>query len=642
MAVNNLFYKKKKFSALYVIILLAAVMAIFISFNGNLFKKKVVKMEKSKVIETNLPRWNLNDLYMGMNDPKISEDMEDLEKRIKKFSKNYSGRIAFLGGFELYRALREYENISELATKLMSYAYLNYAQDLSKPENVSFYQNTNEKITKLLSNTLFVDVEINAMTDTEIREKINSSGKLMNNYSEYIKVVRLFKNHQLSLELEKYTLEKSVTSREAWSRLFDETMTGLKFKFKGKSLNESEILDIMYNDKNENVRKEASKIFGETLGENIKIFSFITNILAKDKEISDEWRKYKTPISSRNLSNRIEDDVVENLYEVVQENYENISHNYYRLKAKMLNKNKLHYSDRNAPLPFNDDKIYTWKEAVETVLNAYRDFSPKMAEIGQLFFDNGWIDVPAQDGKRSGAFAHPTVPTVHPYILLNFQGTRRDVLTLAHELGHGIHMYLAKDQGYFMSDTPLTLAETASIFGEQLTFRYMLKNEGSREKKIALLTSTIEDKLNTVVRQIAFLEFEKRVHEERKNGEIPTDKINEIWLDSQKKSLGDAFEFDDEYKYYWSYVPHFIHSPFYVYSYAFGDCLVNTLYSLYMEEPKGFNDKYIELLSAGGSRDYKQLLKKFKLNPKNREFWQNGLNLVTDLIKDLEILLKEN
>ncbi len=652
MGVNNLFYKKKQKSVLYITIIMIFILGIVYSNNSNNLNNKNIKksiinnmkednMKEIIFEENNLPRWNLSDLYSDLTDTKIEEDMKELEKRINNFKRKYSDKIDILSGYELFKALIEYEGINELYTKLESFAFLNYAQDLSKESNILFYQNITEKITSLLSNLVFFEVEINNLTNAEITEKLDSSLKLKTFYGEYIKNIRLFKNHQLSVELEKYSLEKSISSKEAWSRLFDETMAGLEFEYNGKILNESEILEVMHSNTNENVRKEASKIFGQTLGKNIKLFAFITNILAKDKEISDKWRKYETPISNRNLDNKIEDEVVENLYNSVQENYEKTSHRYYRLKSKILGKEKLHYSDRNAPLLFNDNRKYEWEEATEIVLKAYRDFSPEMAEIGELFFKNNWIDVPAKTGKRSGAFAHPSVPSIHPYILLNFQGTRRDVLTLAHELGHGIHMYLAKKQGFFMSDTPLTLAETASVFGEQLVFRYMLKQENDIDKKIILLASKIEDMLNTTVRQIAFLEFEKGVHSKRKDGEIKVDELNEIWLNSQKKSLGDVFIFDDEYKYYWAYIPHFIHSPFYVYSYAFGDCLVNTLYSLYLEKPENFQEKYINLLTAGGSRNYKILLKQFGLNPKNKDFWQKGMNLIIELIDELEQLLKD-
>lgn len=600
-------------------------------------------MRKNDTVNTehsNLPVWNLNDLYSGIGDKNIEKDLNTLTERIEIFSSNYSGKLSKLSAVELFKAFIEYEGINEFLAKIESFAYLKYAENLSMESSVIFYQKITETVTNLYSKLIFFDLEINNMTDKEIDNRLNDNSNLKKYYGKYIENVRKYKKHQLSLELEKLMNEKGTTSRDAWSRLFDQTIDNMTFNFDGEILNESQITDILNNSKDSKIRKKAGKIFGDKLGENIKLLSFITNILAKDKAISDEWRKYDTPISARNLSNMIEDDVVESLYNSVQDNYKNISHRYYKIKAKMLGLNKLHYTDRNAPLPFDDSKMYTWEEAKNIVLNAYRDFSPEMADIGQKFFDNNWIDAPIRNGKRGGAFAHPTVPGVHPYILVNFQGTTRDVMTLAHELGHGIHMYLSKKQGYFMSNTPLTLAETASVFGEQLTFRYLLKNENNKDKKIIIIANKIEDMINTVVRQIAFLEFEKSVHEERKNGELTVDRLNEIWLNVQKKSLGDIFVFDDEYKYYWSYIPHFIHSPFYVYSYAFGDCLVNSLYMSYMKDSNDFSNKYISLLEAGGSEDYKELLKPFDLNPSNPDFWRNGMNLIIELIDELEILLK--
>lgn len=635
---GNLFYEKKNNKFIYFFIALI----IFFGLPISLKKGKSMKIKKSNFskIDKSLPTWNLDDLYLGLNDKAIEEDLNKLEKLINNFNRKYEGKVRKLSGFELYKALIEYEDISELMSKIMSFSYLKYAEDLSIQENVLFFQSMSEKITKLSSDLSFFTVEINKLTDADLNRKLSDSLNLKNRYGVYISNLRLFKPHQLSNDLERLMNDKSITSRDAWSRLFDETIDNMKFDFEGKELNEAQIMEII-NGGNESKRIKAGKIFGEKLGENIKLLAYITNTLAKDKSISDEWRKYKTPISSRNLSNLIEDEVVDNLYNSVQRNYENISHRYYKLKAKMLGKNKLEHTDRNAPIKFDNDRKYSWDEAVRIVLASYRAFSPKMAEIGQEFFDNGWIDVPTRPGKRGGAFAHPTVPSIHPYILLNFQGKARDVMTLAHELGHGIHMYLSNHNGYFMADTPLTLAETASVFGEQLVFRYLLDNETDRNKKIAIMANKIEDMINTVVRQIAFLEFEKMVHEERKKGEITVDRLNEIWLNVQRKSLGDVFEFRDEYKYYWSYIPHFIHSPFYVYSYAFGNCLVNSLYARYTENLDSFEDKYVELLSAGGSKNYIDLLEPFNLDPREEDFWQNGMNLIISMIDELEELLNK-
>ena len=640
---SNLFYEKQK--KWYIYLYLPLILLIFIFYfykekfklkiNGNTMKKEAnIKNNKEE------PSWDLSDLYNGIKDKELENDLQDLNKKIDNFANKYSGKIKKLSGYELYKLLVEYEKISEKMGKIASFAYLKYAENLSVEENVAFFQKISEELTSLSSKMIFVNVEINELSDKDINKKLNDSSNLKNNYGTYIENLRVFKKHQLSNDLEKLMNDKSITSRDAWSRLFDETIDNMKFKFEGRELNEAQITEII-NSKNSNKRVKAGKVFGEKLGENIKIFAYITNILAKDKSISDQWRKYETPISARNLSNYIEDDVVENLYNSIQRNYKDISHRYYKLKAKILKKDKLLYTDRNAPTEYDDDRKYTWKEAVEIVLNAYSAFSPKMAEIGKEFFENNWIDVPTRQGKRGGAFAHPTVPSVHPYILLNFQGKTRDIMTLAHELGHGIHMYLARSNGYFMSDTPLTLAETASIFGEQLVFRYLLDNEKDINKKIAIIANKIEDMINSIIRQIAFLEFEKTVHEERKFGEISVDRLNEIWLNVQKKSLGDIFEFSDEYKYYWSYIPHFIHSPFYVYSYAFGNCLVNSLYVRYTEDLDDFENKYIDLLSAGGSKNYVDLLEPFNLDPRDEDFWQNGLDLVISLIDELEMLLKK-
>jgi oligoendopeptidase F len=651
---SNLFFKRKKniwfFYLIFIIILIMIAIGLFFRLNP-IFRKTIAfkgeAMTKEKTgntdivdgnVENDFPSWNLNDLYSGINDTKIEKDLVSLEKKIVEFNKSYLNQVRDLSGYELFKAMVKFEEINEIMAKLTSFAYLKYAENLSIEENVIFYQRISELITKFSADIVFFSIEINELDDEELDYKLKDSSNLQKYYKRYIEVLRLFKKHQLSVELEKILTEKSITSSQAWSRLFDETVDNMKFKFKNKELNESQIMEVI-NGKDEKDRIRAGKVFGEKLGENIKLLAFITNILAKDKSIGDKWRNFSTPISSRNLSNLIEDEVVDNLYNSVQKNYRNISHRYYTLKAKIFKKNKLHYTDRNAPLPFDDDKKYTWDEAVSIVLDAYGKFSPEMAKIGKLFFENNWVDVPTRAGKRGGAFAHPTVPTVHPYLLLNFRGRTEDIITLAHELGHGIHMYLANKQGYFMSDTPLTLAETASVFGEQLVFRYLLENETDKNKKIAIIANKIEDMINTVVRQTAFLKFEKIVHDERKNGEITVDRLNEIWIDVQKESLGEIFVFDDEYKYYWSYIPHFIHSPFYVYSYAFGDCLVNSLYSSYLSKPENFQKKYIDLLTAGGSKDYKELLKPFDLDPKDPNFWQRGMDLIIELIDELESML---
>lgn len=643
---NKMFFKEERsFRSIYIAVAVVLIGIVFFLFrkeeysiieNYNKKIKNMVNISEDKKGLGNMPNWNLSDLYSSINDKQIELDFQRLEKEINDFQ-SYRGKVKDLSGKEFYDAIIKYEDIEEIMAKIGSYANLKYAENLSLDENVKFYQKVNEKLTDLSSNLIFFALEINKIPTAKL-SAMYAESKSLGVYKSVIDEVRLFKPHQLNEKLEKLMMEKSLTGRDAWSRLFDETMDNMVFEYNGKKLNSSEILELM-NSKDEKVRRETSKIFGDKLGENGKLFAYITNTLAKDKEINDRWRKYASPISARNLDNQIDDEVVEALRETVKKNYINTAHRYYAWKAKQLGKEKLHYYDRNAPLPYNDDKIYKYEDAKNIVLSAYKDFSPEMAEIGQKFFDNNWIDVPTRQGKRGGAFMSPTTPKVHPYILLNYVGKTRDVMTLAHELGHGVHQTLSDKNGFLMSHAPLTLAETASVFGEQLTFRKLLNQEQNEQKRKAILASKIEDMLNTVVRQIAFLEFETRVHEERKNGEIPLERLDQIWLDVQKESLGEEnFIFDDEYKNYWMYIPHFIHSPFYVYSYAFGDCLVNSLYSIYQTNPDGFEQKYLTLLNAGSTKKYDEVLKPFGLNPKNPDFWQKGISVLSNMIDELEKL----
>jgi oligoendopeptidase F len=581
----------------------------------------------------NLPKWDLTDFYQNIEDKNIELDYKNLEIKSTKFVTNYKGKIVNLSGDELCNAIRENEEISEAFGKISSFAYLNYASDMLDQKNTAFYQNSSDKIREISKDLVFFELEINEITEKNLKKLYDKSEKLRK-YKPFLRDVRIFKKHQLKEDIEKVLLEKNSTGASAWNRLFDETINNMKFPYDDKELNSSEIFNLL-SSKEQETRKKSAKIIGENLGKNIRLFSFITNILAKDKDINDNLRNFKRPISSRNLNNFIEDEIVDNLVSVVKENYKNISHRYYKIKAKLLGLEKMHYSDRNAPLGM-DENLTSWDDAKKIVFEAYNNFSPKLAEIGQKFFDNNWIDVGVRDGKDSGAFAHPTVPSIHPYLLLNYQGKVRDIMTLAHELGHGVHQILSSNQGYFMSGTPLTLAETASVFGEQLTFQEILKRENNPDRKKIIIASKVEDMINTVIRQIAFLEFERKVHDERKKGEIPTEKLCEFWMEVQKESLGDIFIFDDEYKYYWSYIPHFIHSPFYVYSYAFGDCLVNSLYACYKNGLENFEEKYLEMLKAGGTLHHKDLLAPFGLDASKPEFWQNGLDIISGYIDQIE------
>jgi oligoendopeptidase F len=580
------------------------------------------------------PAWNLKDLYSSINCPEIVRDLSSTTQNTQKFAKSHKGKVLTMSGEKLAASIAEYEDIQDVMGRIMAYAYLLYAGDLSKAQNTAFYQDMSEKINELSTNILFFPLEINKITDQDLEIKFASSKKLQH-YKPWIRDVRVMRPYQLAEEVEEILHEKSITSRHSWSRFFDETLSGLEFKVGKKNLGSSATFHLLSSPKAE-TRKTAAKAIGKTLGQNIKTFAFITNTLAKDKEIEDKKRGFKQPISSRNISNLIEDEVAEALISTVKANYSNLSHRYYKIKAKWLGKNKLHYWDRNAPLPGGKTAEIPWDEAVAIVLQAYTDFSPIMGTIGKRFFDEEWIDACVRKGKESGAFSHPTVPSAHPYILMNYQGNTRDVMTLAHELGHGVHQVLSSKQGALMADTPLTLAETASVFGEQLTFRSLLSRETKEKQRKLMIAGKVEDMLNTVVRQVAFCEFETRIHAERKSGEVATNTINKIWLDVQKESLGSAIKFEDEYKYYWSYIPHFIHSPFYVYAYAFGECLVNSLYSVYETKPEGFAEKYIKMLEAGGTLRHKELLFPFGLDSGNPKFWQGGLDVISKFIDELE------
>ena len=592
------------------------------------------KQSNQKVLNNTLPVWNLGDLYSSINSRKILKDLNLIEKLSKSFSKKYEGKVIKLSAIKLLKAIEEIEKIDEIMDKILSYAHLLVSENIENEKNKIFFQQMQEKITKFSSMLIFFTLELNQISDKKI--KIFFKEKKLIKYKNWIINRRSFKPYQLDKKLEKLLQDKSLTSSSAWIRLFDDTIAALRFPFKNKLLSSAEILNFLSDNKS-STRKAAAKSVGKTLGKNINLFATITNTLAKDKSINDEWRKLPNPVSARNLSNVVEDKVVDALSNTVSDSYKKLSHRYYAIKAKWFGLKKLKYWDRNAPLPFQSKKQYTWDSAREIVTKAYTDFNPSIGKIVEIFFEKSWIHAPVMTGKSPGAFSASTVPSVHPYILLNFQGKSRDVATLAHELGHGVHQYLsANKQGHFNSSTPLTLAETASVFGEMLTFKSLLKNEKNLKEKKALLANKVEDMLNTVVRQIAFYQFEKEVHLQRKKSELSTEEICSIWIQVQKESLGPSIEFEEEYKYYWSYIPHFIHSPFYVYAYAFGDCLVNSLYGVYEEGLSNFDKKYITLLESGGSKDYKNLLRPFHLNPSNSDFWKKGIKVIENFIDDLE------
>ncbi len=592
---------------------------------------------KKKIKKSNnynkLPIWDLKDFYIDINDNQIFKDINDIKNKSKNFQKKYEGNVKNLSSKKLLTAIVQLEKIDEKKAKILSYAYLLYAANIEDKKNKIFLQKMQEKITTLNSLIIFFNLELNLIPINKINKHLNS--KILKKYKNWIKISLSYKSHQLEKNLERLIQEKKITSSFAWSRLFDETIANLRFNFEKKELSFTEISKYL-TDKNRIKRKNASLVIGEVLKKNINIFTTISNVLAKDKDIDDKWRNFKEPISSRNLSNVVEDRVIDALTFSVKKYYPKISHRYYSLKARWFNKKQIIYWDRNAPLPFQQNKKYSWNDAKSIVLKAYKSFSPEMHAIAEKFFEKKWIDAQIRKGKQGGAFSASTIPSIHPYILINYQGTLRDVSTLAHELGHGIHQYLASFQGHYNASTPLTLAETASVFGEMLTFKYLLNNEENKLRKKILLANKVEDMINTVVRQIAFLEFEKKLHNKRKTSELSTEEICNLWIDVQSDSLGPYVKIKDNYKYYWSYIPHFIHSPFYVYAYAFGDCMVNSLYSVYEKSPKGFEKKYLQLLKSGGSRNYRELLDTFNFNPTKIKFWSNGLDVISKFIDELE------
>ena len=583
-----------------------------------------------------LPGWDLSDLYPGPRSDEVRRDLEQAAAAAEALHEEFAGRVGDLDGEILADLIARYEAIKETLERLTSYAYLVYCTAMDDAETAQFFQTVREETTATESRLLFLTLELNRIEDDALADKLKAPA--LARYAPWVRDIRAFRPFQLSDEVERLLLEKQVAGRAAWMRLFDETMAALRFPVRGEALGSAEALNLL-SDKDRDVRREAAQALGTVLGENVRTFALITNTLAKDKEIEDQWRGFERPISARNLGNRVEDEVVDALIAAVEAAAPRLAHRYYALKARWMGVDRLDYWDRNAPLPEDDDRTVGWDEAISTVLAAYRAFSPELAGIGQRFFENDWIDVPVRNGKSPGAFAHPTVPGAHPYLLLNYQGKARDVMILAHELGHGVHQVLASGQGLLMAETPLTLAETASVFGEQLTFRALLDGESEPERRRVMLAGKVEDMLNTVVRQVAFCAFERRVHEERRAGELTPERLSEHWLAVQSESLGPALRFHDEYRFYWAYIPHFIHAPFYVYAYAFGECLVNALYAVYRAEPAGFEQKYLDMLRAGGSLRHRELLAPFGLDASEPAFWSRGLDVIAGFVDELEAAL---
>ncbi len=582
-----------------------------------------------------LPEWDLSDLYTGEDAPELKRDLDWLEQACASFAADYEGKLADLDAAGLLDCVLRNEKINQIAGRIMSFAGLRYYQLTTDADRAKFMSDCQEKITNFTTPLVFFTLELNKLPDDHLGKLLEQNHDLAR-YKPIFDRIRAMKPYQLSDELEKFLHDLGVVG-DAWERMFDETIAGLQFDVNGETLGIEGTLNLLTDPKREN-REAAARELAEVFGENVKTFARVHNTQAKEKEIIDRWRGMETAQTGRHLSNQVEPEVVEALRNAVVNAYPKLSHRYYELKRKWLGLDVMQVWDRNAPLPMEDPRIVDWAAAEKTVMDAYTAFDPRMGELAKPFFTEGWIDAGVKPGKAPGAFAHPTVTDVHPYVMLNYLGKPRDVMTLAHELGHGVHQVLAAGQGEMLSSTPLTLAETASVFGEMLTFRKMLDGAKTDTERKVLLAGKVEDMINTVVRQIAFYDFECKLHAARRQGELTPDDINALWMSVQAESLGPAFEFMDGYETFWAYIPHFVHSPFYVYAYAFGDGLVNALYAVYAEGEEGFEEKYFDMLKAGGSKHHKELLAPFGLDASDPAFWDKGLSMISGFIDELEAI----
>jgi oligoendopeptidase F len=582
-----------------------------------------------------LPEWDLSDLYTSEEAPELARDLDWLEGECASFATDYEGKLHSLDAEGLLRCVHRNEQISAIAGRIMSFAGLRYYQMTIDAERAKFMSDAQEKITRFTTPLVFFTLELNRLDEAHLQALLAANTDLAR-YAPVFEQIRAMKPHQLSDEMEKFLHDLGVVG-DAWERLFDETIAGLGFEVAGEPLNIEGTLNLL-TDHDRSRREAAARELARVFDANIKTFARVHNTQAKEKEVLDRWRKMPTAQTARHLSNHVEPEVVQALRDAVVGAYPRLSHRYYELKRKWLGLDRMQVWDRNAPLPMESKKTIPWDQARQLVTEAYAGFDPRMAELAEPFFTKGWIDAAVKPGKAPGAFAHPTVTDVHPYVMLNYLGKPRDVMTLAHELGHGVHQRLAAAQGEMLSSTPLTLAETASVFGEMLTFRKMLEAAASPAERKVMLAGKVEDMINTVVRQIAFYDFECKLHAARREGELTPEDIGALWMSVQGESLGPAFDFMEGYETFWAYIPHFVHSPFYVYAYAFGDGLVNALYAAYQEQPEGFQDKYFEMLKAGGAKHHKELLAPFGLDASDPKFWDKGLSMIEGFIDELEAL----
>lgn len=580
--------------------------------------------------------WDLSDLYSNLKDKKIQRDIKDLFQKSEAFEKKYRGKINSpkLTPKFLLNSVEDLEYISEKIGKLLSFAYLVFAGNTRNPENGAFLQMIQEKSTEARKHLMFFELEWIKLSNKKVDSLLNN--KILFQYKHFLEQERSYKPHKLSEPEEKILDEKANTGSRAFKRLFDEILNNIRFKIrldgKTKSLSETEILALLY-DPDRNKRKAGAKSLTVGLKENSHVLTYIFNTLVQDHALNDRLRLFENPMDSRNLSNEIDKKTLDSLMTSCERNYDMVD-TYYSLKKRLLGIKKFYDYDRYAPI-FHDSEIINYKKSKEIILGSFHNFSPKMANIAQKFFDMNWIDAEVRDGKRGGAFSHGTVPSAHPYVFTNYTGRMRDVMTLAHELGHGVHQYLSRQQGYFQSDTPLTTAETASVFAEILVFHKLMETEKNPKIKLALICGKLEDIFATVFRQVVLTRFEESLHHARRDkGELTSENINELWAEANKPMFGKSVSMSDDYRNWWMYIPHFIHSPFYCYAYSFGELLVLSLYSKYINEGNVFVPRYIELLSSGGSDAPEVLLERVGVNIKDPDFWQGGLDLLREMVDE--------
>ncbi len=594
-------------------------------------------MKKNKKTGAEEVCWDLSDLYKNPNDPAIEADRKKVLELAASFEATYRKRVTELSPAEFAEALDRYSEIVEIMSRLSSFAYLNWTINTEDPALGKAVQETTEHSSELSQKIIFFTIEWLDLDEDSARKLIHS--KELSFYSHYLETSRLDKPHMLEEKEEKILSAKSVTGARAWVRFFDETLGASRFQFNGEELTESQILSKM-SDPDRDVRREASMVFTEGLVRMKHPLTYVFNTLLADKHTNDRLRKYPHWLKPRNLANEISDESVQALVDAVTGQYL-LVHRFYRLKKQLLGVDEMLEYDRYAPVLKNREKIL-WGDAKDMVLDAYSEFHPEMGAVAERFFREKWIDAAIKPGKRGGAYSASTIPSVHPYVFMNYDGKIRDVQTLAHELGHGVHQYLSRKQGILQSGTPLTTAETASVFGEMLVFRKLLGNLKNPEEKMALLIGKIDDSIATVFRQVSMNRFEDRIHRARREeGELTTDRFSELWMETQTPVYGDSVTLSENYRLWWSYIPHFIHTPGYVYAYAFGELLVLALYQEFLNSGNEFNEAYMKMLEKGSSDWPANIMVELGVDINDETFWNRGLQAIEELIDEAEALLPE-